>query len=475
MLYYDVIDNGTKIEKYRFNKKPDRAIKAKGMNNLFVNLTQLKPNTLYYCIIKDSDGLSRSLTFVTAPNDPATRISFISGGDSRNFREARQEANALVAKLHPHFVLFNGDMTDDDTDAEWVEWFNDWQLTITKEGLMTPVLVARGNHEYDNKTLVDVFCLKAKEVYYSTGFAGNLLRIYTLNSMIPTSGEQKKWFQEDLEQANDFIWKAVQYHCPMRPHNTPKPERNDQVQHWAALFHKYGIKLAMESDTHVAKNTFPIRPSNDAGNDEGFVRDDMQGTTYIGEGCWGAPLRQADDNKKWTRQSGSFNHFNWVWVDKYKMEIRTVKTDGGNAIAALPVGERFKLPAGINLWKHNAEDAIIINNTNLKRNNDDVILASNNGKLNTNTTKTIESPVEKLSCDVLGVVNVPFDLEASGAVFISLMNGKNQEVNVVEFKNQLKGRNSQRINIKKLPRGKYRVLVRHLNKVIKQYDVVQKG
>ena len=63
----------------------------------------------------------------------------------------------------------------------------------------------------------------------------------------------------------------------------------------------------MESDAHLVKSTWPIRPSTDADNEEGFIRDDKNGTVYVGEGCWGAPLRGADDNKSWTRDSDSFN------------------------------------------------------------------------------------------------------------------------------------------------------------------------
>ena len=62
------------------------------------------------------------------------------------------------------------------------------------------------------------------------------------------------------------------------------------------------------------------------------MRDDKNGTLYVGDGCWGAAPRQPDDVKPWTLLSGSFHHVHWVQVfpateeqDAF-MEIRTVMT-----------------------------------------------------------------------------------------------------------------------------------------------------
>jgi hypothetical protein len=46
----------------------------------------------------------------------------------------------------------------------------------------------------------------------------------------------------------------------------------------------------------------PVKPT-----DMSFgVRDDATGTVFVGEGCWGAPLRTASDTKAYTRDAGSF-------------------------------------------------------------------------------------------------------------------------------------------------------------------------
>ncbi|HAP63004.1 MAG TPA: metallophosphoesterase, partial [Cytophagales bacterium] len=65
---------------------------------------------------------------------------------------------------------------------------------------------------------------------------------------------------------------------PMRPHVGSKSEGNNQYNNWANLFYNYGVKLGVECDAHTVKSTWPIRPSTGSGSDEGFVRDDANGT-----------------------------------------------------------------------------------------------------------------------------------------------------------------------------------------------------
>ncbi len=351
VLYYDTHDYGAVSEKYKDSQKPNKTIDSRGLQNVFVRLTNLQPKTKYYFIIKDSEGKSTRYWFETAPNNSKDRLSIIAGGDSRNHREGRQNANMLVAKLRPTCVVFGGDMTGLDIEREWREWFDDWQLTIAKDGRMTPIITARGNHEKSNETLVNLFDVPNSNVYYALNLGGNLLRIYTLNTMIATGGEQKAWLENDLKNNDYAIWKMAQYHHPMRPHTQKKVEGTSTSQNWAQLFYDYNVQLAVECDAHVCKTTYPIRPSYEKGSDEGFIRDDARGTVFIGEGCWGAPLRPADDSKNWTRAAGSFNQIKWVWLDSKTMEIRTIKTDNASVVSSLTDDNRFAMPKNIDIWK----------------------------------------------------------------------------------------------------------------------------
>ncbi|MEM1123251.1 MAG: fibronectin type III domain-containing protein, partial [Bacteroidota bacterium] len=365
VLYYTTKNRGGKIENYARSQKPDRVIATKGMNNHFVRLKNLKPATTYYFSIKDSQGNSPVFSFQTAPTSPYTRLSIVAGGDSRNHRKARISANKMVSKLRPHFVLFGGDMTASDVADQWINWFDDWQHTISDDRRLTPIVVARGNHEYSNRTLIDLFDVPTNDLFYAHTFGTDLLRIYTLNSLIPSGGKQKEWLASDL-QKNDFVqWRMAQYHHPIRPHTKGKPEKNETLLNWATLFYQYQVQLVVESDAHVVKTTYPVKPSRAAGSDEGFIRDDQFGTIYVGEGCWGAPLRSNNDNKLWTRASGSFNQFKWIFVDREKIEVRTVQIDGVDAIGSVDPFNIFVPPLGLKIWEPLTGAVITIENKNL--------------------------------------------------------------------------------------------------------------
>jgi hypothetical protein len=363
VLRYDIVNHGKDAKAYRHLANPSAVVPAKGMNNHFVRLTHLTPNTTYYFVIQDSDGTSRPMSFQTTPDNPNMRLSIIAGGDSRNHREARIEGNQIVSKLRPHFVMFGGDMTAGDTPTEWVEWMDDWQHTISSDGRLTPIVVTRGNHEASNKSLVDMFDVAQPDLYYALTFGGNLVRIYTLNTLIPSGGDQRFWLEKDLAANQRVSWRIAQYHHTIRPHTRSKPERDELLLNWSTLFHKYKLRLVVESDAHVVKWTYPIKPSRAPGSQQGFIRDDVDGTVYVGEGCWGAPLRANNDDKSWTRASGSFNQFKWIHVDRAGIEVRTVRIEGAAGIAELNEHNRFRQPHGLKLWQPSTGEVVtLVNN-----------------------------------------------------------------------------------------------------------------
>lgn len=366
VVYYGTTDNGTNWNLYPSSKSPDRVVNYRSMNNHFARLSNLQPDTYYYFVIRDSQGTSQRFYFKTAPASANKRLSFIAGGDSRNNRTPRQNANRLVAKLKPTAVLFGGDMTDDDTNSQWVSWFNDWQLTISPDGRMYPIVATRGNHERSNSTIYNLFDVPSTNAYYALTFGGSLIRTYTLNTEMSISGSQTTWLANDLANTgNSVTWKAAQYHKPMRPHVSSKSEGNNQYNNWASLFYNNDVKLVVECDAHTVKTTWPVRPSTGSGSDEGFVRDDQNGTTYVGEGCWGAPLRSNNDAKAWTRNSGRFNQFKWIFVDQSKIEVRTIRVDNASAVGEVSNANPFQIPANLDVWNPSNGSVVIINNSNV--------------------------------------------------------------------------------------------------------------
>ena len=364
VVYYGTTDHGTNHLLYSNTKTVDRSVTSRGMDNRFARLTGLTPNTNYYFLIRDSQGNSARYWFKTAPDD-LSRLSFIAGGDSRNNRGPRQNANRAVAKLKPHAVFFGGDMTDDDTSAQWEDWFDDWQLTIASDGRMFPIVPAVGNHE-GSSVIYELFDTPTSDSYYAMTFGDNLIRAYTLNTNISVSGNQLTWLENDLSNNLDAIWRTAQYHKPMRPHTSSKSEGEAHYQAWAELFYNNGVRLVIDCDSHLVKTTWPVQPSSGAGSDEGFIQNNTNGTVYAGEGCWGAPTRNADDDKTWTRDSGEFNQFKLIYVEATKIELRTVEVDNWNSIPENPNNDPFALPdSNSYLWNPSNGMVVTINHAAL--------------------------------------------------------------------------------------------------------------
>jgi hypothetical protein len=361
VVYYGTTDFGTTYTSYPNSKFVDRSVSRKGMNNQFVRLTGLTPNTAYYFVINDSNSTSARFWFKTAPADNS-RLSFIAGGDSRNNRTPRQAANSLVAKLKPNAILFGGDMTNTNSNIEWQDWFDDWQLTTASDGRMFPIIATRGNHENETTVVYDLFDTPDANSYYGVTFGDDLFHIITLNTELAPAGDQKTWLEAELAAHSNATWKSVQYHRPMRPHTASKAEGIDRYNAWAQLFFDEGVQLVFESDSHTVKNTWPIEPSSGPGSSEGFIRNDNNGTVYTGEGCWGAPTRDADDNKPWTRNSGKFNQFKLVFVDENSIELRTIKVDNAASVGEVDNSDPFTLPTNLDVWNPSNGEVVIISN-----------------------------------------------------------------------------------------------------------------
>ncbi|PSG88623.1 Ig-like domain-containing protein [Aurantibacter aestuarii] len=438
-VYYGTTDHGTTWSNYSNSKTVDRTVTDKGMNNQFAKLSGLTPNTNYYFVIKDSEGTSSRYWFRTAPNTNDT-MSFISGGDSRNNRTPRQNANKMVAKLKPTAIFFGGDMTNGDTDGEWQDWFDDWQLTIAADGRMFPIIPARGNHEYNNSRIYNLFNCPNSDAYYNITFGANLYSLYTLNSEITAGGIQGAWLASQLQNDN-AIWKSAQYHKPMRPHVSNKSEGTDEYNNWAQLFFDQDVKLVYESDSHTVKTTWPIKPCASGTNcEEGFERDDNFGTVYVGEGCWGAPLRASDDEKSWSRDFGSFNQFKWVCVSTNKIEVKTIAIDNADSVSENGNNDGCALPAGVNVWNpSNGAIVTILNSAlqapvvNITSQNNNEYLADGNNVIVSANANDADGTISYVEFYIGGVLQAA-DATAPYQINYSFANGEH-DIQTIAYDN----------------------------------------
>ncbi|MCB0730062.1 MAG: metallophosphoesterase family protein [Ignavibacteriae bacterium] len=371
IVYFGDEDFGDDWEKYPRSQMPTRILAdSYGMNTHFAEIENLKPDQSYYFVIKDSKGVGERYWFKTAPSKPQP-FSFITGGDTKSYGKAHkagEASNRLVAKLRPLFVLFNGDFNSGNGtySVRWHIWLNDWfEQTTTEDGRMIPLVPVHGNHEDgDLAVLNKIFNAPyqnndSSNIYYSLTFGNNFFHIVGLNTQIDEGGQQRKWLENDLSKNKDVKFKIAGYHKPFHPHTASKSENVYQYQQWTKLFYDYKLSLAVEADAHIHKITYPLIPDSSENSFEGFVRDDKNGTIYLGEGSWGAWPRENNDLKPWTLSSGSYNQFKWVHVYPENMEIYTVKSaeydDNDNqtffdySVESLTEENLFKIPNNITL------------------------------------------------------------------------------------------------------------------------------
>jgi hypothetical protein len=348
VLFYDT-DNSKEV--FRTQIEISSCNDSKRFKTNFVRLKNLNPSTKYYFYIQDSEGKSRTYHFSTVSDNSDIQLSFIAGGDSRDNRKIRSLGNQMVAKIRPDAVFFNGDFTGIDIPSQWKDWFEDWEKTISEDGRISPLVVTRGNHEHSNQVLVDLFDVQSSIICYSTTFGGDLLNVISLNSEIMKVFAQKVFLKKTLKDHAHFHWQIPQYHRPIRAHVASKKEMETQYKNFVPLFEKYpNVRLCLENDSHTCKVTWPIVSSNAKESSEGFIRDDEKGIVYVGEGCWGAPIRKADDLKPWTRDAEAVYQVNWIFVTKEKIEVRTILYENVEEVEDLTDKNRFEMPENIKLW-----------------------------------------------------------------------------------------------------------------------------
>jgi hypothetical protein len=354
VLYYGTVDNGTNWNLYPFQSSPAVTNTDGGMNNTFVRLSGLTPNTVYYFVIKDSQGTGARYSFQTISTDSSQPLSLICGADTRAGIATRIIGFKLVAKLRPQAVIFTGDLTDSSSNSELQDWFDNWTFSIATDGRITPIIMAEGNHEYGIINISNLFDTpyigsNVQNNYYSLPFGGSLLRVYNLNSFVDFTTETA-WLQGQLQNyGNATSWNLPQYHLPVRPIVSTKANDQDEYNQWVPLFEQYNVKLVQEADAHVFSMTWPVKSSNSAGNDQGFVRDDVNGIVYFGEGGWGAPLYAADNPKSWTRGYESVFHFMLVHFYPNKVDIYTIRFENEPNVPVLTDANRLDTPSQLSL------------------------------------------------------------------------------------------------------------------------------
>jgi hypothetical protein len=181
------------------------------------------------------------------------------------------------------------------------------------------MIPAQGNHEgWPPPRSLYFETLDVEPPAYFEQRMGDLCSFLTLNTEIPTGGDQAAWLDQTLEKSRSARWVYAQYH---RPAFAVIKKPSGALQDWVPLFEKHGVDVIYECDGHNFKVLPPIR--------EGAFSTD--GVLYFGEGGWGAPQRGKFKDEFWTKEPAivaAIDHIQLIEIDADTLTINSFGTDG---------------------------------------------------------------------------------------------------------------------------------------------------
>ena len=139
IVFYDTIDHGQDTSAYRFQKSITASYFHQGMENYFTTLQNLKPDTPYYFVVAEDEGISDRFWFRTLSTYKNQWRAFWTSPDlPQQFNESKK-LNNRIATDDPDFVLADG-LSSLRTEADWRHWMENWQKSISSSGRITPLL-----------------------------------------------------------------------------------------------------------------------------------------------------------------------------------------------------------------------------------------------------------------------------------------------------------------------------------------------
>ncbi len=193
-IYYDTVDHQQDTAAYTFQATITAANFHRGMENYFCHLKDLSPDTKYYLVIGEDDGISPRLMIQTlSPDNRDWRSYWVSPKVSQNSHEWQRIAQ-IVNSQSPDFILIDG-LTNLTTEDAWRDWLNSWQPT-TYENALVPIVIT-GSTSADIQYL---FNLPSSELrYYPIAERTQLL-------ISITDKKIKNRFWRSVEDEAQVIW-----------------------------------------------------------------------------------------------------------------------------------------------------------------------------------------------------------------------------------------------------------------------------
>lgn len=253
---------------------------------------KLRPNTAYEYSLRAEGRVVKTGWFRTAPAVMTKPMEFVVGGDMGT--NTAIPICKLAGSLDPTFALVGGDLAyaNGRDDFKWHEWIDNWtDFLVAPDGREIPIIAGIGNHEMKGLRV-----RKSDAPYYFSFFDlpnnnssnwsvdfGEYMSIVLLDSNHAQKvSAQNLWLRTQLNQRKNRPHLFAIYHRPAWGVGV-KRNISDIQEDWSPLFEEFGVDCVFENDHHTYKRTHKI---------VGGVPDEEKGILYIGDGAWGAGLRE---------------------------------------------------------------------------------------------------------------------------------------------------------------------------------------
>lgn len=248
----------------------DRSPRADAAHYHSVELTGLKPDTLYAYRVGDGDKRwSEWIQFRTASDQPK-KFSFLYFGDAQN--EVHSKWSRVIRMAHrtapdAAFSIHAGDLVNEGhADREWAEWMSAGGFLHAERAN----ILVTGNHEYrpivrDKAKQPRQLSLQWRpqfalpieeeldaslhETVYTVVYQGVQIIVLNSNTLVK---EQAAYLEKKLKEG-DYRWRVVTFHHPVfAPSRGPKDgDKAGTRAHWKPVLEQYGADLVLQGHDHT--------------------------------------------------------------------------------------------------------------------------------------------------------------------------------------------------------------------------------
>ncbi len=296
------------------------------------DLSELIPATEYEFFLEGSQWVH---SFRTLPSQLSEKtVKIVIGGDV--FLNARvfRKMNAVVSSYDPDLIILGGDIAYaekfkkySDIIGRWKDFFQIWNQTIRgSSGRLIPMVACPGNHDVNilhepsRQQPFYTFFTSDKSLSYRSIDIGDYCSFFLLDSghLHKVEAEQTLWLEQALYERQKVSFKHPVYHVAAYSCYYFHDKKNSASirQHWCPLFEDYGVQIAFEHHSHAYKRTYPLL--------HGAI--DPLGVIYVGDGCWGVPLRRTQE-RGYLEKRESINCFNVLSMNAEGERVSVISID----------------------------------------------------------------------------------------------------------------------------------------------------